>query len=263
MNTNTLSTFSHDLEFIIHKGRHTVLDASWCCERAKLPYSRLYFIKDGAGKLALRGREIPLLRGHVYFIPAELEFSYSCERLEKLFFHFSLLNFERYDITAGLDSIYEMEYSGEAYEALGQAVSSDNCFDYLRMQSVLLSVLLGFKSRFSLPDKKIKRYSPLVEAIIGYVKGDPKITVRTKDISDAFFVSESKIRNDFLRETGIPLGRYVDDMVFMKAKEMLADKSLSLSEISGSLGFCDQFYFSRRFKEKLSMTPTEFRKGVS
>ena len=64
-----------------------------------------------------------------------------------------------------------------------------------------------------------------------------------------------------LKETGVTLGKYIDDMVFIKAQELLLNNQLSIATISTFLGFCDQFYFSRWFKSMHGETPSHFRKS--
>ena len=83
-----------------------------------------------------------------------------------------------------------------------------------------------------------------------------------EEIAKEMFVSPSKLRNTFKAETGITLGGYIDDMVFFRAKKLLGSKKFSVGDISTKLGFCDQFYFSRRFKEKYGKTPSKYRKEL-
>ncbi|MDY6397958.1 MAG: helix-turn-helix transcriptional regulator [Treponema sp.] len=52
---------------------------------------------------------------------------------------------------------------------------------------------------------------------------------------------------------------YVSDARMEKARSLLKDNSLSIKEISAEVGFNDQNYFSRTFRNKFGMTPTEFR----
>ena len=61
---------------------------------------------------------------------------------------------------------------------------------------------------------------------------------------------------------GITIGKYIDGIVLLTAKERLADKSYDISTISDDLGFCDTFYFSRRFKESFGRTPNQYRKEI-
>ena len=65
-----------------------------------------------------------------------------------------------------------------------------------------------------------------------------------------------------MEEAGMSQGKYIDNMIFLKAKQMLSDPALTIGQISQKLGFCDQFYFSRRFKENSRQTPSEYRKEM-
>lgn len=90
-----------------------------------------------------------------------------------------------------------------------------------------------------------------------------RLNLSLQEISDALFVSASKIRTDFKKEMGVTIGKYKEDLVFLKAKNLLGMKNVSLKDISDTLGFCDRFYFSRRFKERYKKTPSQYRKEIS
>ena len=47
-----------------------------------------------------------------------------------------------------------------------------------------------------------------------------------------------------------------------KAKELLNNPRSVIKEVSAAVGFNDQNYFSRIFRNKFGMTPTEFRNAV-
>lgn len=125
-----------------------------------------------------------------------------------------------------------------------------------------MQTLFAFLNDANLQKTPAKTYGDLVKNIIAYVHENTRVNLSVRDISNRLFVSESKIRNSFLKEMEIPIGKYIDDMVFIKAKELLSKEQLSIGEISAELGFCDQFYFSRRFKEKFGSSPSFFRKII-
>lgn len=251
------------ISITLHKAMRCVLDAKWHCERSKSPYSRLYFIKEGNGVLQEKnGKETPLHSGVVAFIPAECEFSYRCTHLEKLFFHLSVTRADQYDLFAGVDRILTLPLTREQYAAAEAAVEGKDAFSCLRLHSLLLAQIVEFIDTYALPSATLPTYSPLVRRIIECVLQNVAISLTVKEIATALYLSESKIRNAFRSETGIPLGKYIDDMVFMKAKKLLADKSIHIAQISEALGFCDAFYFSRRFKQKFGKTPSAFRVGI-
>ena len=56
-----------------------------------------------------------------------------------------------------------------------------------------------------------------------------------------------------MEEAGMSQGKYIDNMIFLKAKQMLSDPALTIGQISQKLGFCDQFIFpdaSRKILDK-------------
>ena len=120
--------------------------------------------------------------------------------------------------------------------------------------------MINFNDAFSFDIKAIKKHSKLIQSSISYIENNTSIKLTVKDISKELFVSESKLRNEFLKEMEMPIGKYIDDMIFIKARQMLSIAINTISSVSSELGFCDQFYFSRRFKEKFGITPTNFRK---
>ncbi|AMC11461.1 hypothetical protein Lupro_09370 [Lutibacter profundi] len=63
-----------------------------------------------------------------------------------------------------------------------------------------------------------------------------------------------------LRVTGIPAKTHINNLVLRKAKEMLLGSNKSVSEIAYSLGFNYPHYFSRFFKLKTDITPSNYRK---
>jgi AraC-like DNA-binding protein len=56
------------------------------------------------------------------------------------------------------------------------------------------------------------------------------------------------------------VGKYINDLLMFEAGRLLAADGRTIGEISAALGFCDQFYFSRRFAGHFLMTPREYRK---
>lgn len=66
------------------------------------------------------------------------------------------------------------------------------------------------------------------------------------------------IRN-FKAFTGYSPARYIEKIRIAKARELLHDTNLSISEIAAIVGYQDPFYFSKVFKKASGLTPSEFR----
>ncbi len=243
-------------------GTRIVLDENWRSKMFSSTYSRLYYVKEGDGYLNTSDGTVKLRGGYVYLIPAEFTFSYGCKYLEKIFFHVSVTTMEKYDLFSKIGCICSMPFSKEQYKELSKYLESESYEDLLGVKTIVTQTLFSFLNNTGLQKTPAKKHGDLVKNIIAYIHENIRVNLSVRDISNRLFVSESKIRNTFLKEMEIPVGKYIDDMVFIKAKELLAKEQLSIAEISAELGFCDQFYFSRRFKGKFGETPSHFRKNI-
>jgi AraC family transcriptional regulator, arabinose operon regulatory protein len=70
------------------------------------------------------------------------------------------------------------------------------------------------------------------------------------------------IRN-FKKITQFTPAKYIEKIRVAKAKELLCDSDLSITEISCIVGYKDPFYFSKVFKKSTSIAPSEFRINLS
>lgn len=78
-------------------------------------------------------------------------------------------------------------------------------------------------------------------------------------IVEEMALSRSALYAKFKEITGMPIGAYIADCRFKKAKELLKNSNMTVNEISEILGFSSQRYFSTFFKERSGMTPSAYR----
>lgn len=260
MNRKKMCPEKNTLDMEIVGSDYAVLDERWHHENECNPFSRLYFVRRGSGYLREGEREIKLLGGYVYLIPADCEFSYGCSELEKLYFHISLTTAEKYELLSGLKKIYKLPFGKDEFEELFKYCFSEDYMDFLRLKAILYKTVARFSREYEFPEKPIKKYSETVEKIMRFIQENVRINLSVREISKELFISESKIRKAFLEETGTAVGSYIDDLVFAESKKRLVQEKASIKDISRTLGFCDQFYFARSFKKRSGKTPSEYRR---
>jgi AraC-like DNA-binding protein len=74
-------------------------------------------------------------------------------------------------------------------------------------------------------------------------------------------MSYESFRKKFRESTGIAPARYRDERRIAAASGMLIQhQQLTLRAVAHSLGFCDEYNFSKRFKQMKGCSPKEFRK---
>jgi len=75
-------------------------------------------------------------------------------------------------------------------------------------------------------------------------------------------IGYSYFRKMFKKYTGISPGQYLLIVRVNKAKDLLVATDKGIKEIAFSTGFNSMYYFSRLFKEKMGMTPSEMRNSI-
>lgn len=85
-----------------------------------------------------------------------------------------------------------------------------------------------------------------------------------KDISIDEIAHEFKFNKDYMsrlfkKHTGTSIKNYINSMKVSKAKELLCRSDMNIKEIAYWLGFNDEKYFMRLFKEYEHLTPSAYR----
>ena len=250
----------NNLQLQINQCGHVFLNDKWKLTNVAVPYSKLYYIKAGSGFLKMNGEIVPLEPGYVYLTPSETTVSCGCTTLEKIYFHISLTSVEAGDLLGQVKGIRRLPFSEAEFAVLVACCQAENCTQLLKLKSVLIKTVLDFMEAESEELFSIKHYSDTVRKALLYIRQNTRANLKAGEIAEQLFVSESKLRKAFRAETGKNLGKYIDEAVFLRAAQLLVEERLSVHDISTALGFCDQFYFARRFKLRYRATPTEYRR---
>lgn len=80
-----------------------------------------------------------------------------------------------------------------------------------------------------------------------------------KQLAEDLNMSYSNFRKMFKKHTGESPHQYYLDLKLMRAKELLITTNMSIKEIAYELNFQTVYYFSRIFKRKMNLTPSEVR----
>lgn len=244
---------------IIESG-HAYLDDTWRYQNACAPFSRLYFVKDGEGILEIGEKQVVLEPGHAYLIPAGLQYDYRCESyMEKWYFHINIRMPDGFDLFDGCRMCYSEKLSEEGIqriERLYDAVSLDAVFG---IQAEVMKVAGDMIRAAGLEKREVRTYSPLLQELFVSVRKTISSRMNVAQLAESLNISPSTLAKRFKKETEMPIGTYLDQILFNQACQLLLTTDLSVGQISEQLGFCDQFYFSRYFKRHQNETPTNYR----
>ncbi|MFD1141133.1 helix-turn-helix domain-containing protein [Larkinella insperata] len=84
--------------------------------------------------------------------------------------------------------------------------------------------------------------------------------VNMEEIAQQLPMGYSAFRKAFKRISGLSPNQYHLNLRLNRAKDLLTNTNLTISEISNQTGFESVYYFSKLFKKKNGVSPNEFRK---
>lgn len=117
--------------------------------------------------------------------------------------------------------------------------------------------LAGAKNRADKPEE-------IVLLVQDYLRENYMQEFNLEEIARNFNFTSSYLSKIFLKHTGEPPSKYVIALRIQAAKHLLgSQRELSIKEVAERVGYPDQFYFSRIFKQLTGCTPKEFQSGIA
>jgi two-component system response regulator YesN len=98
-----------------------------------------------------------------------------------------------------------------------------------------------------------------ISGAINYIDANYDKAITLAEIARASHLSASRLAHVFREQMGMTLIDYVTNVRIERAKELLLSTEQSCTEICFEVGYNNQSYFTRTFKELVGMTPRQFR----
>ena len=123
-----------------------------------------------------------------------------------------------------------------------------------KSEQILRCLLLSLQSRLS-----ERTEHPLVVRIKRFLHANIRRKITLADVARDTFFSVPYCEEIFRRETGCSIIEYLLKERVRRAKRLLTNGELSLSEIAAEVGFTDYNYFSRTFQKRVGVSPARYR----
>jgi AraC-like DNA-binding protein len=124
---------------------------------------------------------------------------------------------------------------------------------------VLLSRALKMEWENSIKSKSPK-LKELISISVNFIHNNFERDISLGDIAKFVFLSPSYFTRAFKEETGMSPINYLLKIRIERAKELLADTSIKISDIALNVGFSNQQRFNEMFKKYAGVTPLQYRK---
>lgn len=98
-----------------------------------------------------------------------------------------------------------------------------------------------------------------MESVVDYIERNLKKGISLEDVANHVNISTYYLSKIFKKEMGVNFITYVTDRKMDLAKEMLVNTDIPVLNIALDLAYNEANYFSKAFKKKTGLTPSEYR----
>lgn len=110
---------------------------------------------------------------------------------------------------------------------------------------------------------KINKVGKLVQDIEGYIETNYMKELSLQEIAKAMNFSTFYFSKLFKQYFNKNFREYIIDIRLEKAKEMIRNTELTIKEIGINIGYGDPNYFTKIFRKKIGITPSEYRNRLN
>lgn len=150
-------------------------------------------------------------------------------------------------------------YPYKAYQDIGtQNKDSDENYKLkVAIQNVFECILLEL-----LESLKYSTRNPHILNALKYINDNITHPLSLNDVSKITHLSKEYTSRLFKKEIGMTVSEYINNKKLALAKDMLANKDITIQEISRALGYENYTYFTKIFKEMHHISPQKMRNEI-
>ena len=122
----------------------------------------------------------------------------------------------------------------------------------------LLKEILSYTGRYACADRQNNMPLLAIEYIHRHFREDLDVDA----LAQMEHMSCTAFRIAFKKHTGVSPNEYIISQRISAACHLLAHSNMSISAVAADVGYRDQYYFSRIFKQKVGISPLKYRGSV-
>ena len=263
-------------------------DASWTMEPNRHEFYEMVYIKKGNAVFEISGQPAPIGPNDIVIIKPRQPHKFvvksqaGCEFIVLNFKFENPANGEFSEVSLGeflnfvsskeagpfitLKVSQKNEIINIMNRILKEKDSEDIGSDFLQHLLVLELFVLISRALKMEWENSIKNKSPkvreLVQVSVKYINNNFERDISLGDIAKFVFLSPSYFIRAFKEETGISPINYLLKVRIERAKELLVESDMKISDIALNVGFSNQQRFNEIFKKHTKITPLQYRKQM-
>jgi len=248
---------------------------------------RLFSMISGEGFLIVEGERYPIVPGMAVLFSAGTEYVWEIEKVKYYAVNFDYTHnfshikksihpihsdvfcenliverpdFEDVDILNKPVILYDVATVGYLISEITTEFSMSEEYKDVLLSSLLISAITTVvrmsQRRQNMKESKAQK---LVCDIISYINLNYEYPISNEDIAARFHFNSAYLNRVFRANTGSSIHEFVVNCRITAAKEMLCSQDVAIGEVAEKSGFSSIYHFTKTFKQKTGITPSEYR----
>lgn len=249
-------------KYVLTEGDFFILDPSYIHEGYKAAHCEYYYIHFQHQQI-YRTENMPkdlviqeLLESRNDYLQSN-SFSYDIYKTEKLLIpkKYSFVNYNSFITTICLlnEAVEQNKNQIENYKIICSCKVLEALVEVSR--SFIFSEIENLSSGVPKSYKKIQE-------LLKYLNTEYAEKITSSTLEEQFSCNFDYMNRVFKKLTQKTIFTYLNTVRIDHAKELISTTSLKLSEIGDSVGFSDEYYFSKVFKKYTGIPPTTYARGI-
>lgn len=240
----------------------------------------IYLLEKGAGKFILDGAEYPVKKGDVMLIHTKAENSFVSDGspFRFLFVTFKIDNPANPDKIGDLNRLINEANGPVAFDdwqniqGMLYQMQKEFCLKSaqymfkikLLLGNLVTDMILQYEETRGIDGTGLysgRNANQYINRVVIYLQNHYNRNISLEELGRAVNLHPRYLCTIFRQVSGKTIGGLLREIRLEKAKRLLLNTDLSITETAMEAGFADSQYFSRVFSRYENKTPTEYRKG--
>ena len=231
--------------------------------------NKFYYIKGGSCKITIKGKVYEGIPGRWFLIPAGVLHSYSNDSTKAVNKHW--MHFDLYPENMNFFSEIEIPYFVDVpknskvdklFKEYFAYENTDNMTGIFKAKATLMTLISEY-IRLAVPDMKLKADDDdMVRSVMGYIDDNMEQNISVEDLAKVCHLHHTHFIRVFKKKTGETPGKFIQLRKMEKAKKLIEETDIPISEVMSRVGIVDAAQFSKKFRSFFGNSPRAYRKDI-
>ncbi|MFE5317273.1 helix-turn-helix domain-containing protein [Paenibacillus sp. NPDC056579] len=259
-----LASYSYKLENV----QHLTLNEAYFQQDSSL--NGMLIFLEGEGDLTMDGRSYPLRQQKVFLLSPNSDAKLSVplsRRADYYYIQFYVLQAADRGLFVPIDmnAPYEV-YPPHFHILIDKVQEMDTCNhssdSWENMKAAMLLqelIVILFKESVA---KEKRESSEAIPLTLEYMERNYPLAITREKLAEIAGLNADYFSRAFKKQFHKSPMEYLNEIRINQAKQLLVQSGESLRSIAQSVGFSDEYYFSRKFKEEIGCSPRSYSKKM-